>query len=1053
MSCRKDLRDRLTPLGNSKSASGRRLWTSLEELSETAEFQELVVREFPTQASDWPNSLSRRKFLSLMGASLALGGISGCSVKPAPPSQIVPYVRAPEEILPGKPLYYATAMALGGAATGLLVETHMGRPTKIEGNPDHLASRGATSVFHQASVLELYDPDRSQVVRHLGQTRTWDDAVAALRGLMQSRHNASGAGLRLLTQTVISPTLVEQINTLLGEMPEARWHVYEPINFDRAYEAAQSAFGEVVVPRYDFTRADVVLSLDADFLASGPEFLRHAADFMSRRRVRTSTADASTAAMNRLYVVETALSCTGAKADHRLAVKSRDVETAARHLAAELGLSEAATQLNAAAGGKEISEWITAVARDLQAHRGRSIVLAGERQPAAVHLLAHAINDRLGNIGGTIEYIQPIDARPVNRNESLRDLVAAMQTNNVELLIFLGGNPVYDAPLDISFAGALEKVKTRIYFGLYENETSRLCDWHLPEAHYLEAWSDTRAYDGSTSIVQPVIEPLYNGRSAHEVFAILNQSQFSGGRDIVRDFWRREWGLSEQNLGEFETRWQTALHDGVISNTRAPARSVRLTNSLQSALQSGGAASAAKNSSQSASDELEINFLTDPSIYDGRFANNGWLQELPKPLTKLTWGNAAIVSPTTATRLGLSMGSYAHGGEHGGYYMSVVELTLEGRSLEVPLWIMPGHADNTVSISLGYGRKNAGRIGGWQDEIVGANAYRLRTSAAPWFASGLKVTDTGRTELVACTQAHHRMEEREPARSGTLKQYQEQPNFAPAEERKQEEDRSTRTLPPLNLYQPYDYSPPKHKWGMVIDLTSCIGCNACVIACQAENNIPVVGKEQVSRGREMHWIRVDRYCEGAPDEPDAFHFQPLPCMHCENAPCEYVCPVEATVHSAEGLNEMVYNRCVGTRFCSNNCPYKVRRFNFLAFADFRSPGQRMQYNPDVTVRSRGVMEKCTYCVQRIRQAEIGEETSQRPIADGDVLTACQAVCPTRAIVFGDLNDSHSTVKNWHDSPLNYSLLDDLNTAPRTTYLAQLRNPNPELEAKSAAKVT
>jgi molybdopterin-containing oxidoreductase family iron-sulfur binding subunit len=1045
MSCRKDLRAGLASLEQAAGANGRRLWTSLQELSNTTEFQRLIEREFPVQASDWPDSLSRRKFLTLMGASLALGGIAGCSVKPAPSTQIVPYVRSPEEVIPGKPLFYATAMTLDGAAVGLLIETHMGRPTKAEGNPDHPASLGATSIFHQASVLELYDPDRSQTVRHLGQTRTWDEAIAAIQSLMQSLRAKNGAGLRLLTQTVVSPTLQEQIRSLLQQCPEAKWHVYEPLNHDSEYRASQLAFGEVVTPRYDFTRANVVVALDADFLASGPEFLRYASDFMQRRRVRTSVADAAQAEMNRLYAVETAVSPTGAKADHRLAVRACDVEQLAKQLAVGIGLSGIGQEATGAH-----SEWIAAVARDLQLHRGRSLVLAGQRQPAAVHFLAHAINERLGNVGSTVEYIEPLDAQPISRIQSLRDLTSAMQRGDVDVLLMLGGNPVYDAPADIAFTEELKHVGMRIYSGLYENETSRLCDWHLPEAHYLEAWSDSQAYDGTASIVQPVIEPLHAGRSVHEIMAIVSQLPQPFGREIIRDHWRRKWGLDEQAADEFEARWQTVLHDGVIAGTRAVRRNVTLATDWLSKLEqlTENISTTDANSTADRGD-LELNFLSDPAVYDGRFANNGWLQELPKPLTKLTWGNAAIMSPATARRLELGTGSYAHGGEHGGYYMPVVGLEIGQQSVEAPLWIMPGHADDTVTVYLGFGREYAGHIGGTPDETVGANAYRLRTSRQLWFASGLKVTDLGRTALVACTQEHHRMEEREPARSGSLEQYQQKPDFAGTEQEQETRNRSERAQPPLNLYEAFNYGPPKHKWGMVIDLTSCVGCNACIVACQAENNIPVVGKEQVARGREMHWIRLDRYIEGPADRPDAFHFQPLPCMHCENAPCEYVCPVEATVHSAEGLNDMIYNRCVGTRFCSNNCPYKVRRFNFLAFADFRSPGQRMQYNPDVTVRSRGVMEKCTYCVQRIRHAEIGEETSGRPIVDGGVLTACQAACPTQAIVFGDMNDSQSKVKQWKDSPLHYALLDDLNTFPRTTYLAQLRNPNPELEQLAA----
>ena len=549
--------------------------------------------------------------------------------------------------------------------------------------------------------------------------------------------------------------------------------------------------------------------------------------------------------------------------------------------------------------------------------------------------------------------------------------------------------------------------------------------------------------------MQPLIEPLYQGRSAHEVLALIANLHEVPGREIVRAHWRKHWQEQDPSQ-EFEMLWQTALHDGVISDTELAAKSVSLADGWQRHLENGANEAAMSSTpsvaSTSKAEDLELVFLPDPTIYDGRFANNGWLQELPKPITQLTWGNAAIMSPATAQRLGLEMGSYAHGGEHGGYHMPVVDLHLSGRTVEAaPVWIMPGHADGTVTVYLGCGRVHAGKVGGTANEKIGFDAYALRTSDRPWFASGLKVVPTGAKQLVACTQAHHSMENRQPVRSATLEKYRQEPGFV-ARQREEERREKFEGVPqPLTLYQPHDYEPPKHKWGMAIDLTTCIGCNACIVACQAENNIPVVGKEQVAAGREMHWLRVDRYVEGPAEHPEGFHFQPLPCMHCENAPCEYVCPVAATVHSAEGLNDMIYNRCVGTRFCSNNCPYKVRRFNFLAYADFKTPSLRLQYNPDVTVRSRGVMEKCTYCVQRIRKAEIGSQVEGRTIADGEVLTACQAACPTQAIAFGDMNDAASKVKQWKDSPLEYALLEDLNTLPRTTYLAALRNPNPEIE--------
>ncbi len=1027
MTCRTKLSPELIQLASIRdTGAGRRYWRSLEELSDTPEFRRLIEREFPSQLGVAFDPVTRRKFLTLMGASLALAGVGGCSVKPAPVSEIVPYVRSPENSVPGKPLFYATAMTLDGGAAGLLVETHEGRPTKIEGNPDHPASRGATGAQHQATVLELYDPDRSQSVRYLGQVRTWPDAAAAIRQMIEKQRDRRGSGLRVLTETVVSPTLQAQLETLLKQLPEAKWHVYEPINRDAAYQASKWAFGKTVLPRYDFTKAERVVAFDADFLDRGPGFLRYAADFMKRRRAPLDGEVAGSHEMNQLYVVETAVSCTGAKADHRLAIRSRDIEPLARALAAELKI-EGVTGVDAALRDKH-QKWLTALARELQSHTSRSLILAGDRQPAAVHLLVHTINDHLKNVGSTVDYTTPIEAQPEGRIESLTKLTESLERGEVECLVILSANAALTAPADIPFAKAMEKAPLRIHLGLYEDETARLCHWHLPEAHFLEAWSDTRAYDGTASIVQPVIEPLHGGRSAHEVLALFTDLREVPGRDIVRDYWRRRW-QQDKDSGEFEAGWQTAVHNGVISGTRVEANDVSLAGDWQSHLRSSSDTNA--KTSSLADGDLEIVFLPDPSLHDGRFANNGWLQELPKPITKLTWGNAAIMSPATAAKLGLDTGRYAHGGEHGGYHMPTVELRVGDKSVIAPVWIMPGHADETVTVYLGNGRKFAGLVGGTPEEQVGFDSYPLRTSKRPWFGGGLQIAATGKSALVTCTQAHHSMEEREPVRTISL-------------ETLKAEKVGRQKSEPLTLYEPFDYSAPKNKWGMSIDLTSCVGCNACVVACQAENNIPVVGKDQVSRGREMHWIRVDRYMAGPAEHPAAFHFQPLPCMHCENAPCEYVCPVEATVHSSDGLNEMIYNRCVGTRFCSNNCPYKVRRFNFLFYADYSSPERRMQYNPEVTVRSRGVMEKCTYCVQRIRQAQIGAETEHRPLADGDVLTACQAACPTRAIVFGDMNDPKSQVKKLKDSSLNYSLLDELNTEPRTTYLAELRNPNSEL---------
>ncbi|HJT77582.1 MAG TPA: 4Fe-4S dicluster domain-containing protein, partial [Gemmataceae bacterium] len=805
---------------------------------------------------------------------------------------------------------------------------------------------------------------------------------------------------------------------------------------DAARRGAELAFGAATNVYHDFRKADVVVSLDADFLTCGPGNLRNVADFMARRRVRTTAADAATATMNRLYVVETTLTSTGAKADHRLALRAADVETFARALATKLGVP-------AGGGSGPDVKWVKAVAKDLEQHRGRCVVLAGDRQPPVVHLLAHAMNGRLGNVGQTVFHTAPVEARPVDHGQSLRELVADMDRGHVSLLVIVDANPVFTAPPDLRFAEQMQKVALRVHLGLYQDETARRCHWHLPQAHYLEAWGDTRAFDGTASIAQPLIEPLYKGRSAHEVLSVLATGVEVPGRETVRAYWHRHWQAAGAS-GSFDDFWQIALHDGVVPDTAFARKSVPLGSGWEQHLKPAAPAKPPEAGT------YEIVFQPDPTLYDGRFANNGWLQELPKPVTKLAWDNAALMSPATAKELGLAQGGYARGGEHGGYHQPVVELEISGVRVEAPMCLMPGHADGSITVYLGSGREYAGKLGGMPPEKVGFNAYPLRTSEQPWFAPGLRVKKTGRTYLVACTQQHQLMENRAPVRVATLDEYHQDPTFAKDRAETEEHEQTRRARKPLTMYEGWPYKEdergqPLHKWGMVIDLTACTGCKACVVACQAENNIPVVGKDQVAAGRAMHWLRIDRYSSGPFAAPTEWHFQPVPCMHCENAPCEYVCPTEATVHSAEGLNEMIYQRCVGTRFCSNNCPYKVRRFNFFTYAEFTTPTVRLQYNPDVTVRSRGVMEKCSYCVQRIRQAEIDAQKEERQVTDGEVLTACQAACPAEAIIFGDMNDPKSKVAALKASPLEYGLLADLDTRPRTTYLGALRNPNPELE--------
>jgi MoCo/4Fe-4S cofactor protein with predicted Tat translocation signal len=982
---------------------GSEFWRTLEERAGDPAFQERLYNEFPSEIEAITDPVARRTFLKLMGASLALAGVTACTKQP--PEKIVPYVRQPEELIPGRPLFYATSMAVGGVATGLLVENHEGRPTKIEGNPLHPGSLGATDVFAQAAILGLYDPDRSQTLRNLGEIRPWSAYLGAINAALTAQKPLKGAGLRILTESVNSPTLAAQIRDLLSRFPSAKWHQWDPASRDNARAGAKLAFGEYVDAQYHFDQADVILSLDADFLGAGPGGLRYARDFSKRRRPEDAEH------MNRLYAIESMPTSTGARADHRLPMKPSAIEGAARAIAAAAGVAGARPA--GAAQDKE-QKWIAAVAKDLLGHRGRSLVIAGESQPPAVHAIAHAMNQALGNAGKTVVYTKTAEAEPVNQLESIRDLVADMNAGKVDLLVIIGGNPVYTAPADLKFADALNKVQLRSHLSLYDDETSALCQWQIPEAHFLEAWSDARAFDGTTSIVQPLIAPLYGGKSAHEVLAAMSDRPERSGHDLVRDHWK---------IDKDDTAWRRWLHDGVMPNTAYASANVTA---------NAAAVGSGPMSPATPAGALEISFRNDPSVLDGRFANNGWLQELPKPITRLTWDNAVITSPATAARLKGSEYPAFQGGEHGQIIADVVELKLQGRSVRGAMFAVVGHPDDCVTVHLGYGRSRGGRVAAG----AGFNANAIRTSSALSFGSGVELTKTGDTFSLACTQYHHLMEGRGLVRAATREEYLRDPKSV-------HEGPGMEPPPPktLTLYPEVKYD--GYKWGMAIDVNACIGCNACVVGCQSENNIPVIGKEQVLRGREMHWLRVDTYYRGQAENPETY-FQPVPCMQCENAPCEVVCPVGATAHSSEGLNDMVYNRCVGTRYCSDNCPYKVRRFNFLLYQDFDTPALKLGRNPDVTVRSRGVMEKCTYCVQRINAAKIDSEKADRKVRDGEIKTACEQACPADAIVFGNLNDPESRVAKLQAETRNYALLAELNTRPRTTYLAAVRNVNPEL---------
>ena len=1065
------MRDRIVA-----SQDGKNYWRSLEELADTPEFHEFVRREYPQHAEEWDDPIERRTFLKLMGASLALAGLSGCVYQP--PEKIVPYVMQPEEAVPGRALFFATAATLGGLATPLLARSNEGRPTKVEGNPDHPNSRSglpndrgssATDIFAQASILDLYDPDRSQTVTYREEIRPWTTFVGEIRSALDEQRSKQGSGLRFLTETLTSPTLGAQLKAILAAFPQAKWHQYEPVNRDNARAGSMMAFGQPVHTLYNFEPAKRILSLDSDFLAALPGTLRYARDFAAQRRVTDSKRE-----MSRLYVIESTPTTTGASADHRWSIRPGALEGVVRNIAGKLGVKLSTANAAASSGpppqGQHELNWIEPLARDLLANKSTSIIIAGNEAPPAVHALAHAMNDALGNVGKTVFYTEPLEVNSVSQRDSLYELVQDIEAGRVEMLVIVGGNPAYNTPADLKLdQNRLFKTKLRVHLSSHKDETSNLCHWHIPEAHYLESWGDTRSFDGTVSIVQPLIEPLYGAKTAHELLAVFSDQYDQKAYEIVRAYWRGHAGSSGQvssqpspagnpqqaanqpspqsqstpqprpspqpqpsaSGGDFETWWRKALHDGYIPNSTLTARTVGLKSDFGTSLTEPSAPTA---------NTFDLVFRPDPSIYDGRFANNGWLQELAKPLSKLTWDNAALVSPNTARQMGLDN---TIGWKGGNVNVDNVTVEYRGQSITCPTWIMPGQPDNVVTIHLGYGRNHAGRVGNGR----GFNAYTLRTSDSPWASSGVKVSKAGGQFQLAVTQLHFNMEGRDILRTGTLEEYSKGEHES-GHEADHGQERAHEPAADETLYG-HEHKYEGYAWGMAIDANSCVGCNGCIVACQSENNIPIVGKEQVFRSREMHWLRVDTYFEGHDaSNPDGTYFMPVPCMHCENAPCEPVCPVHATVHSAEGINDMVYNRCVGTRYCSNNCPYKVRRFNFLLFQDWETPTYQLMRNPEVSVRSRGVMEKCTYCVQRIQEAKIGAELEGRPVRDGEIVTACQAVCPTEAIVFGNINDPNSRVSKLKADRRNYSLLADLNTRPRTTYLGALRNPNPEIGHKA-----
>ena len=1040
-----------------------RYWQSLEQrasLGDAAKREAADAVEFPAGHTTTPPTaealeVGRRGLLGAMAATFALVGAEGCR---RPVEKVVPYVKMPEDVIPGVPSHYATVIQRRGDALGVLVESHEGRPTKIEGNDAHPSSAGAADLIAQATILDLYDPERSTNPRKGSDASTWAEFDREFEAKLKEFEKNRGATLRVLMQPTLSPSVLRMRAELLKRFPDARVHTWTAASDSNAREGTRVAFGQPleVLPAYD--RAKCILALDSDFLQTETASVRATRSFANGRRLRKSGEP-----MSRLYVVEPARTTTGNSADHRLRLPASDVERYALALAAELAkngltLGELAPVVAAQGNGAEgiPPKWLSEVAKDLMNSRGRALVVVGSRQPPTLHALAHALNAALGSVGATVTYAPVADPDEKSAGDDIKDLIAAMAApKKVEGLVIIDGNPVYDAPADLGFAEKLASVGFSVHASLFVDETSQKTTWHIPLAHEYEAWGDARAVDGTVAVRQPLIAPLYAGRSEVELVAQLAGVQERNGHRVVRATGRAlllartplvecgpfdaagnaechdATGKSRQlHVSDFEHEWNRALGKGTIQRP-VPAQSPDL-----KAADIAVAIGKRKAPARAGEAALEVTFAPCPKMFDGRHANNTWLQELPDSITKLVWDNAAILSPGTAQRLGLKDKDF-------------VNIALAGRSIVAAVWTVPGQADNSVALTLGWGRTAAGRIGNGR----GFNVYPLRTSDGLGYAVGAQLTkgsDPNTHEdqyFFAQTQEHNSTEGRPIVHEATVTEYRSSPNFP------QIEAPPPRSLP---LWSQQDYS-KGHQWGMAIDLNACTGCNACAIACIAENNVPVVGKREVWRGREMHWLRIDRYYVekkelGATADDPLVIYEPVACVHCEEAPCENVCPVNATTHGPEGLNEMAYNRCIGTRYCANNCPYKVRRFNYLnwhndsvwAPTDGLPETMQMQQNPNVTVRFRGIMEKCTYCVQRIQSAKIRAKREYKDVQDGDIKTACQQTCPAEAIYFGDVNDPRSNVTRWSQVDRRFGLLAELGTRPRTTYLAKVRNPNPEM---------
>jgi len=998
---------------------GKEYWLSLRDKADTAEYRELIEREFPEGTVELASSMNRRTFMTLMGASVALAGLTSCR---RPEEQIVPYVSRPEEVTPGNIQRYATSMPLGTDNATLLVDSREGRPVKVSGNCGNAATGSASSVWANASVLTLFDPDRSRQTLAGGAETMLASFLSAWTPLQATYAANGGEGLALLCRPFASPTLQRLLDAFKTVYPAATVACHDAVSDENILEGSRIAFGRPLRPRYDFAKADVVVALDADLFGTEYDALASARAFAARRQV-LATGDST----NRLYVVEPTLTQTASLADHRLRLPATQVpvflaaltqELAARGLtvpAALTGSLPRPDSMNAA--------WIDAVADDLLATRGKAILAAGRGQQPAVHAVIAQLNAALGNAGSTVQYAEHAFAME-SSVQDLAGLTTSMKDGKVETLVILDGNPVFNAPADLAFRSAMENVKTSVHSGLFVDETATASTWHIPQRHYLEAWGDVSSLHGHLGVIQPLIEPLYaDGLSDIEFLQLLIDGSQQKGLDLVRATWSALLPVLT------DTAWRGILHDGMYPRTLDLEQPAINIDAVSASLTKETFSPAAPSLNS-----LDVVFRISPAVHDGRYANNGWLQEFPDPITKLTWDNAALLSAHTAKALGVKDGD-------------LVRVTLDGHETPMPVWILPGQADYTVTLTLGYGRRHAGRVGNG----VGFNSYRLRTSSALYTAGGVTIGAPFAEHAMACVQDHHGLDVENMAREGvrerlpqvyreaTLDEYRKHPEFV---------DEAVEMLPLKNMWDDHDYS-EGHQWGMNIDLNACIGCGACTVSCQSENNIPIVGKEQVLNGREMSWIRIDRYFKGDEDDPD-MRVMPVACHHCEMAPCEQVCPVAATSHDEEGLNVMTYNRCIGTRYCSNNCPYKVRRFNFYNYTSDLPEMVHMAQNPDVSVRFRGVMEKCTYCTQRITRGKIDAKREGREIKDGDIRTACEEACPTQAIVFGDINDPESRVSQMKRNERDYALLGEFNLRPRTTFLARLRNPNPRLEKSADA---